>query len=99
MSKNEDLAVQVAKVDESAKSAHKRIDKLEEITDTIYNLASDIKLLAQAVSNQQDAINKINANLETINSKPSKWVDLVKSTLISAFFGGLGAMILNSLLK
>ena len=99
MSKNEDLAIMIAKVDESAKSAHKRLDQLEEITDTIYSLASDVKLLAQSVVNQQKAIDCINQNLETINSKPAKWVDLVKSTLISAFFGGIGASIVALLLK
>lgn len=99
MISKEEQTLMLVKIDESVKSAHKRIDKLEDITDTIYTLASDIKLLAQSVANQQQAIDKINNNLNEINSKPSKWIDLVKSTLISAFFGGIGATIVAILLK
>ena len=93
------IIVDVADLKSSTKSAHKRIDRLEEITETIHSLAIDINSIAHSVSNQQKAIDKITSNLETINQKPSKWVDLVKSTLISAIFGGIGAAIVALLLN
>jgi SMC interacting uncharacterized protein involved in chromosome segregation len=99
MGKQEDLAVLIAKVDESVKSAHKRLDKLEENNDAIYKLATNMEVMAETQKYQQKAIDKLNENLEVINSKPGKWVDLVKSTLISAFFGGIGATLVAILLK
>lgn len=95
----EDIKIQIAKVDESVKSAHKRLDHLEELTEEIHKIATATELLAQTVARQQKDIDKINGNLETINMKPNKWVDQIKSTLTSAFFGAIGAAFVALILK
>jgi t-SNARE complex subunit (syntaxin) len=99
MGKQEDIAMMAKEALDSAKSAHKRIDEMKDVVNSIHELAGNMKAMTETMSSQGKAIDKINANLEAINSKPSKWIDLVKSTLISAFFGGIGAAIVALLLK
>lgn len=87
------------RVEESTKSAHKRIDQLEDQNKVIYKLATNMEVMAEAQKHQQCAIDEIKDNLAEINSKPGKWVDLAKSALIGAFFTGVGAAIVALLLK
>jgi t-SNARE complex subunit (syntaxin) len=99
MVKPDDVAMMAKEALDSAKSAHKRIDEMKEVVNSIHELAGNMRAMTETMGSQGKAIDKINANLELINLKPSKWVDLVKSTLISAFFGGIGAAIVALLLK
>lgn len=84
---DKDLEIQVAEINQSVKSAHKRLDHLEELTDEIHNIATSTKLLAQTVARQQQDIDKINNNLATINNKPIKKYDNIVNQIITFFIG------------
>ena len=66
MGKNNDtdLAVQIAKVDESNKQAHKRIDELTGVIKAFYSLAGDVKVLAEQLINIKEDVNYVKANTD-----------------------------------
>lgn len=75
-----DLVSKVAHIEESLKSAHKRIDSIDTLTKSVYELASSIKTMQ---SNITDMSNRI----KTIEEKPSKRWDLIVTTAITSIVG------------
>lgn len=84
-----ELIEKVAHVEESTKSAHKRLDSLETLTKSVYALAESIKTM-------QGEITDVSGRLRTIEEKPSKRWDLIITSVITTvvgiaighFFGG-----------
>lgn len=77
-----DLTEKVAHIEESVKSAHKRIDGIDALTRSVYELASSIKTM-------QHDISDISGRIKTIEEKPAKRWDLVVSTVITTFVGAV----------
>ena len=75
-----DLTDKVAHLDESLKAAHKRIDSIETLTKSVYELASSIKNMQRDIGNMSD-------RLKTIEDKPAKRWDLIISSVITALVG------------
>ena len=72
-----DLTEKVAHIEESVKSAHKRIDGIEALTKSVYELASSIK-------NLQHDVTDMSSRLKVIEGRPAKRWDLVVTTVITA---------------
>lgn len=77
-----DLTEKVAHIEESVKSAHKRIDGIDALTKSVYELASSIKTM-------QHDITEMSGRLKTIEDKPAKRWDLIVSTIITTFVGAV----------
>ena len=77
-----DLTDKVAHIEESVKSAHKRIDGMETLTKSVYELAASIKAM-------QHDITDMSGRLKTIEEKPGKRWDLVITALITGVVGAL----------
>ncbi len=75
-------AEKIAHIEESVKSAHKRIDDMGELTQSVYELAASIK------SMQRD-ITDMSSRIKTIEEKPAKRWDLIVSTVITTIVGVL----------
>lgn len=73
-------AEKIAHIEESVKSAHKRIDDMGELTQSVYELAASIK------SMQRD-ITDMSSRIKTIEEKPAKRWDLIVSTVITTIVG------------
>lgn len=73
-------AEKIAHIEESVKSAHKRIDDMGELTQSVYELAASIK------SMQRD-ITDMSSRIKTIEEKPAKRWDLIVSTAITTIVG------------
>lgn len=73
-------AEKIAHMEESLKSAHKRIDGINALTKSVYELASSIKTM-------QHDITDISGRIKTIEEKPAKRWDLVVSTVITTAVG------------
>ena len=80
----------IAHLDESVKSAHKRIDGIEKLTQSVYELAASIKTMQTSIINMSD-------RLKTVEEKPSKRWDLIVTSGITAIVGGLIGYILFKL--
>lgn len=70
----------LAHIEESLKSAHKRIDSIETLTKSVYELASSIKTMQHDITDMSDKI-------KTIEEKPAKRWDLVVTTAITTIVG------------
>lgn len=75
-----DLTEKVAHIEESTKSAHKRIDGLEKLTNSIYKLASSIE-------NLQNNVTEMSERVKLIEEKPGKRWDIIVTTAISTIVG------------
>ena len=74
------LVDKVAHLEESLKAAHKRIDNVDNLAKSVYELASSIKTM------QRD-ITDMSGRLKTIEEKPARRWDLVVTTAITALVG------------
>lgn len=85
-----DATEKMAHIEESVKSAHKRIDGIEKLTQSVYELAASIKTMQTSITNMSD-------RLKTVEEKPSKRWDLIVTSGITAIIGGLIGYILFKL--
>lgn len=73
-------AEKIAHMEESLKSAHKRLDEIGELTQSVYELAASIKVM-------QGNITDISGRIKTIEDKPAKRWELIVSTVITTIVG------------
>ena len=77
-----DVMIMLGELESSTKSAHKRIDAIEKLTNSVYELASSIKAM-------QVDLNDISQRIRMVEETPKKRWDLVCTTVISALVGYL----------
>lgn len=75
-------AEKIAHLEESLKSAHKRIDGIGALTQSVYELASSIKTMQRDITDMSDRI-------KTIEEKPAKRWDLVVTTIMTTLVGAV----------
>ena len=88
----------LARVDESTKSAHKRIDKLENMVKDIHELTYGVKEIATEVKLMRTDVNKLDDRVATIEKEPqSEYKEIkkqIRNTTISVILGAIiGAII------
>lgn len=67
---------------QSVKSAHHRIDKMENDIGEIKELTIAVKEIAMETKANREDVNKMNERLETIEQKPAKnWENLIKTII------------------
>lgn len=59
----------IVTVEESTKMAHKRIDKVEENQKLMMEMNTNIRLIVQQNTNQDEKIDKIETNITKVNEK------------------------------
>ncbi len=74
------LTDKIAHIEESLKSAHKRIDSIDSLAKSVYELASSIKTMQHDITDMSDRI-------RTMEEKPAKRWDLVATTAITTIVG------------
>ena len=68
---------------QSCKSAHHRIDNLENMVQTIQDLAISVKEIAMETKKNREDVNKIDSRLEEIEKKPAKRWDNLMTVIIT----------------
>lgn len=81
----------ITAVEQSAKQAHKRIDNQDKLTESIYSLVTEFKLM-------REDVNDIKNRVDIIEQKPGKRWDLVTTTIITAITSGVLGYILSIIL-
>lgn len=69
-------------VEQSAKSAHHRLDSLDKLTESVHILAVETKAMREDVSD-------ITSRVDEIEKKPNKRYETVVTAIITALVGGL----------
>lgn len=84
---------------DSCKSAHHRLDKLENGIGEIKELTIAVKEIAMETKANREDVNKMNERLESIEQKPQKkWesvVDTIIKTIVGAIVGAIIALVLK----
>lgn len=82
------IAERLAHIEESLKSAHKRIDNVDALAKSVYELASSIKTM-------QHDIAEMSGRIKVMEEKPAKRWDLVVTTGITTIVGFVIGYFLN----
>ncbi len=85
--------------EESIKSAHKRIDNLEKLSESVNNIAISVAKIADETKLLREDYNKTDAELQEIKEKPIKRYETVITAILTALCGGLAGYLLGFLLK
>jgi len=67
----------ITAVEQSAKQAHKRIDDVDKLTESVYTLATETRLMREDLS-------EMKCRVDTIEQKPGKRWDVILTTVITA---------------
>lgn len=81
------------------KSAHHRIDKMENDIGEIKELTIAVKEIAMETKANREDVNKMNERLETIEQKPAKNWDKVTTTIIGTVVGAIAGAIIGLIIK
>lgn len=91
----EDNIVQIRErltvVEESCKSAHKRIDKQETILENIRNIVEEIRFM-------REDLNSVTKKVDELEKQPAKRWDLIITAVISAGASGLIGFIISKII-
>lgn len=95
-----DVEKEIGQLKGSVSSAHKRIDELQLVTKAFYDLASDVKVMVNEMSNMKKDITEIKDNIEEYHHKePNKLIFNVKNAIVVGIASALLGAILTLLLK
>lgn len=94
---NLDYEHRLTEVEQRSKSNTKRLDRLEELTETVHELAMTMKLMAEKQERTAETVERLDAKLSSIEQEPAKrWksiVDKVILTIVAALVGFVLAQI------
>lgn len=85
------FAERLTACEQSTKQAHKRIDNLDRLTESVYTLATEVKLM-------REDTNDIKLRVEAIEQRPIKHWDMLVTTCITAIASGIIGFVLSNLL-
>lgn len=92
-----EFAQKLAEVDARSRSNTKRLDRLEELTETVHELATTMKLMADKQERTAETVERLDTKLSSIEQEPAKrWksiVDKVILTVVAAIVGFVLAQI------
>lgn len=102
MDNNEILKIEreLSELSASAKQAHKRIDELQLVTKAFYDLASDVKVMVNEMTNMKKDIKEIKADIDEYHhQEPNKLIFNVKNAIITGVVGAIVGAIIALVLK
>lgn len=95
-----DIEKELGTLIEKNKNTEKRVDKLEKIVDVVYDLSSNVKILAEKMDNTNTNITKMKSDMEEYHQKePNKIIFNTKNTIITGIVGALISALMMLILK
>ena len=92
-----EFAQHLAEIDARSRSNTKRLDRLEELIETVHELATTMKLLADKQERTAETVERLDTKLSAIEQEPAKrWKAIVEKiilTVIAALVGFVLAQI------
>lgn len=77
-----DFAKELAAVESSVKSAHKRLDDMNKLIESIRDVIAEVRYL-------REDVNKLSTDVENVKNRPTKFWDKLIGALIGAIGTGL----------
>ena len=95
----QEMSLKVAKTEDSVKHAHKRIDELQNITKAFYELAADVKVMVNEMTNMKSDINDIKQKVDAHDAEPNKLMFNIKSTIITSIVAAIIGAVIALIIK
>jgi predicted ribosome quality control (RQC) complex YloA/Tae2 family protein len=96
---NPEFIERLVTVEQSAKSAHHRIDKLEENQEILLEMNGNIRVLTEQTKKQNEELGEVKKDVKDLKEKPAKRWDLIITVIITASVTGIISFILAQVLK
>lgn len=84
-----------AKIEEQMKTAFRRIEETQKLTETVHKLATSIELLAQSQKNTEHKVDTLASDVETIKMRPARSWDNVVKVAVTAVISAVIAFCLG----
>ena len=97
--KEKEIWERITNVEASDKSAHKRIDKMEAISNNVNKLAVSISQIASETKLLREYFGAVDCRIQNLESMPKKRYDTIVSAIITTIAGGVVGYFLSVLLK
>lgn len=95
-----DIEKQIGELWGSTKSAHKRLDELQLVTQAFYDLASDVKVMVGEMSGMKNDISEIKQNIDKYHTtEPNKLIFNAKNAVIVGIATAILTAIMSLILK
>ena len=89
------METELAAFSQQMKDFARRLDEMENLTNSIHELTTSIKLLASKQETMEEKVNGINTTVTELSGRPAKWWDILIGALIGAAAGGIITMIVS----
>lgn len=89
----------LTKGEASIKSAHHRIDEVEEKQGNLAELVSTVKVLVDREARVEDDVAEIKTDVKELKEKPIKRYDTVITAILTAICGGVVGYVLSFILQ
>jgi len=95
-----DIEKQIGELWGSTKSAHKRLDELQLVTQAFYDLASDVKVMVGEMSGMKNDISEIKKNMKEYHTtEPNKLIFNMKNAIAVGVITAILTAIMTLILK
>ena len=84
---------------DSAKSAHKRLDSLENEVKDIHELASAMSAMSEKVDGLSADVREMKAEVQKVSERPARWWDKLAAAAVGAAVSGIVAALLAQIIK
>ncbi|HZK24537.1 MAG TPA: hypothetical protein VFC74_04040 [Oscillospiraceae bacterium] len=88
----------ISAVEESAKSAHKRLDELISLNDSVKNLAISTAKMAEQMKTLTDNSAKLDRKISDLELKPARRWETVAMQIVQLLIAGVVGYLLSQLL-
>ena len=88
----------ISAVEESAKSAHKRLDELISLNDSVKNLAISTAKMAEQLKTLTDNSAKLDQKISDLELKPARRWETVAMQIVQLLIAGIVGYLLSQLL-
>lgn len=89
----------ITAVEESIKSAHHRIDEVQENQKVLLEMNANIKLLTEQFKTQSKELTEVKSDVKELKEKPVKRWDSIVATIITVITSALSGAVLALILK
>lgn len=83
----DDISIQIGVMQQEIKDISRRMDNLEKLTESVYDLASSVKLLTANQKSTDENVEKIADDVEELKNKPARRWEAVVAALIAGIVG------------
>ena len=91
---------EIGELKSDVNNAHKRIDDLQLVTKAFYDLASDVKVMVNEMTNMKKDIKEIKGNIDEYHKvEPNKLIFNAKNTIITGIISALVGAIIALIFK